>query len=62
MIGQLWVLPPSGEEIDELLPRLENNLNVPLRLFSSALWNTDQPADAALLIALGGALSYELDH
>ncbi len=62
VIGQLWVLPPSGEEIDELLPRLENNLNVPLRLFSSALWNTGQPADAALLIALGGALSYELDH
>lgn len=60
VIGQLWVLPPSREGIDEFLPRLENNLNVPVRLFSSALWNAAQPADAALLIALGGALSYEL--
>ncbi len=60
VIGQLWVLPPSRAGIDDFLPRLENNLNVPLRLFSTALWNAAQPADAALLIALGGALSYEL--
>lgn len=62
VVGQLWMLPPAVDGIDALLPKLEENLNVPLRLFSSSLWNAAQPLSADQLIALGGALSHELGH
>lgn len=63
LIGQVWVLPPEQPGLDDLLPALEKNLNVPLRLLHCSDWAAaDMPLNAGLLTAIGGALSHELDR
>lgn len=66
LIGQVWVLPPEQDGLDDLLPALERNLNVPLRWLRGTDWApVDAPQmvlSAPLLTAIGGALSYDPEY
>lgn len=63
-IDQLWVMKPDFVEITDALGELEDRINTPVRLLSlESGFNRQEdesPLTASLIMALGGALSYEL--
>ena len=63
-VEQLWVMQPDFVEITDALGEIEDRINTPVRLMSlESGFNRQEgeaPLTASLVMALGGALSYEL--
>ncbi|MDF1761908.1 MAG: hypothetical protein P1U57_00730 [Oleibacter sp.] len=63
-VSELWLMKPDQIDISAVLGELEEQLNTPVRLLSlESIFNRQEstkPLTASLVMALGGALSYEL--